>query len=70
MGNPAYDARREAERAEAEKEKAVAEAAQAAFEAVTNFMRGKATLSIMPNYAGSAVAGSGGWNIRLIRDVK
>jgi hypothetical protein len=48
MGNPAYDARREAERVEAEKEKAAAEAAKAAFEGITDFFTGKARLIVEP----------------------
>lgn len=48
MGHPAYEARREAERAEAEKDKAAAEAAKASFDGITAFFTGKAWLSIEP----------------------
>ncbi len=64
MGNPAYDARREAERAEAEKDLAANETARAAFEAVTAFMSGRARLEI----ASRAFVDGGGWNIRFVRD--
>ncbi len=64
MGNPAYDARRAAERADAEKDRAASEAAQAALEAFTAFMSGRASLQISPN----ALGGFGGWSIRLYRD--
>ena len=66
MGNPAYDARREAERMEAEKEKASAEAARAAFDALTAFMQGRASISLRPVLSMSG--GTPAWDIRLIRD--
>ena len=55
MGNPAYDARREAERVEAEKDKAAAEAAKAAFEGITAFFTGKAWLFVEPCNNGTIV---------------
>jgi hypothetical protein len=67
MGNPAYDARRDAERAEAEKDKAVAEAMQAAFEALTDFMRGKAQIFVSSGPA-VGIGGSPTWSVRLYRD--
>lgn len=63
MGNPAYDARREAERARYEKEKASEDAAREAFEAVTALMTGRASLQIAP----ALCAGGPGWSIRIVR---
>lgn len=68
MGNPSYDARRDAERAEADQRKSQAEAGAAAFDALTDFMRGKAQLSVWPMIG--QVGSANGWNIRLVRDVK
>ena len=67
MGNPAYDARRQAEEAEANQRKAQAEAGQAAFDALTDFMRGKAQLFITPGMP-TGVGGAASWSIRLYRD--
>lgn len=55
MGNPAYDARREAERVEAEKDKAAAEAAKAAFDGITAFFNGKAWLFVSPCNDGTMI---------------
>lgn len=63
MGNPAYDARREAERARYEKDKASEDAARETFEAVTALMTGKASLQIWP----TACAGGPGWSVRIVR---
>lgn len=62
MGNPAYDARREAERAEAEKRQAEAEASTAALHALRDFMTGRAHLDISPMLPGI------GQKIRVVRD--
>jgi hypothetical protein len=55
MGNPAYDARREAERVEAEKDKAAAETAKVAFDGITAFFNGKAWLFVQPCNDGTMV---------------
>lgn len=55
MGNPAYDARREAERAEAEKNKAADEAARVAFEGITAFFSGRAYISLGKNMHGDTI---------------
>lgn len=60
MGNPAYDARREAERAEAERDRAAAEAGRVSFESITAFFAGKAHLSVEPGNVGHIV--------RFVRD--
>jgi hypothetical protein len=66
MGNPAYDARREAECAEAEARKSAALASNTALEAITDFFNGSATLDIRPPMAN--VGGMGAWSIRFVRD--
>src|SRR4051794_6968265 len=55
MGNPAYDARREAERAKAETDKAAQEAAKVAFEGITAFFNGKAWLYMSPCNDGTMI---------------
>lgn len=62
MGHPAYEARREAERVEAEKKLSEAESAKATFDALTAFMTGRASIHVSPNVPGV------GFNIRLTRD--
>lgn len=55
MGNPAYDARREAERAEAEKDRAAAEAAKQAFDAVIAFLNGRASITVGQDLHGGTI---------------
>jgi hypothetical protein len=62
MGNPAYDARREAEQAEAEQRTAAALAGKAALEAVVDFLNGRASVSISPSGL------NGSTSIRFYRD--
>lgn len=63
MGHPAYEARREAEKAIAEREKAAAEASRETWESLTALMTGRACLQISPALA----AGGPGWSIRIVR---
>lgn len=55
MGNPAYDARREAERADAERDKAASEAATAALKVFTDLMSGRAYISIGKSLQGDTM---------------
>jgi len=48
MSDPTYQARRAAEKAEADKRRAADEAAAASFDALTAFMAGRAALQVMP----------------------
>src|SRR6185436_20411805 len=65
MGHPAYEARREAERLEAEQDAASARAAKAAAEAFADLMTGKAYFQIVQPHG----ALSPQWNVRIVRDV-
>jgi len=62
MGHPAYEARREAERLEAEQELAPAKAGKAAFEALTDWLQGRAAVQIIQPIDAQ------GWYVRLVRD--
>lgn len=55
MGNPAYDARREAERLEHEKDRAAAEAAKQAFEGITAFFNGRASITLGKTLQGDTI---------------
>jgi hypothetical protein len=68
MGNPAYDARRLAEQAEAERDKAFADATKLALEGIMNFFNGRATLAITPMVVPGTTGLPVGYGIRFIRD--
>ena len=67
MDHPAYEARREAERLEAEQDAAIAIAAKAAWEAFADLMTGKASLQITQPIGALSPQP---WNVRIIRDEK
>lgn len=59
MGNPAYDARREAEQAEAEKNKAAEEAGKAALDTFIALMTGHAYVQISKGLMGETLISIG-----------
>lgn len=59
MGNAAYDARREAERMEAERDKAAAEAGKTLFVLLTELMTGKAHVQISKGLMGETLISVG-----------
>ena len=64
MGHPAYEARREAERAEAEEREAAAKAAKMMMETFADLMTGKASIQVSSNFDGPS---HNGWNIRIVK---
>lgn len=67
MGNAAYDARCAAELAEAEQALAAAKAGTSALEAITDFLRGGASVTLTP-VTGPDGRGVCGTQIRFVRD--
>lgn len=62
MGNPAYDALREAERIEAERDAAMAEAGKNLFAALADIAAGRAAITWTYNDARD------GYSLRIVRD--
>jgi hypothetical protein len=63
MISPSAEARRAAEKAEADKIRAADEAAKAAFEAVTELLTGQARVQVTP-----PTLANGAWQIFIVRE--
>ncbi len=65
MGDPAYDARRAAERKQAEADLEAADAGLAAYQAITDLMTGKASIRVTQLPGGGGIGN--GFDIKIVR---